>query len=78
MPRPNPGPRLVVVRDPRWTRAKFYIRWTEQGQKRERATPFDAADPGRAQEYFETGSTSAAEPREPAHVIPIKSGSPTS
>ena len=25
-----------------------------------------------------TGSTSAAEPREPAHVIPIKSGSPTS
>jgi len=53
MPRPNPGPRLVVVRDPRWTRAKFYIRWTEQGQKRERATPFDAADPGRAQEYFE-------------------------
>jgi integrase len=54
MPRPNPGPRLVVVRDKRWTRAKFYVRWTERGKKFERATPYDAADPGGARQFFET------------------------
>jgi integrase len=53
MPRPNPGPRLVAVKKPGWTRSIFYIRWTERGQKRERATPFDAGDSRGAQEYFQ-------------------------
>jgi hypothetical protein len=54
VPRPNPGPRLVSIRKPGWSRSIFYIRWTERGQKRERATPFDASHSRDAQEYFET------------------------
>jgi integrase len=54
MPRPNPGPRLVLDRDPRWTRAIWVIRWTEGGQKRERSTGCDASDPGGAQLFFES------------------------
>lgn len=53
MPRPNPGPRLAIVRKKGWTRARWYIRWTEAGQKFERATPFDAANSGGAREFFE-------------------------
>jgi integrase len=56
MPRPNPGPRLVAIRKPGWKRQIFYIRWTENGQKRERATPYAAGDVRgavAAQEYFE-------------------------
>jgi hypothetical protein len=29
MPRPNLGPKLVVIRKEGWTRSMFYIRWTE-------------------------------------------------
>jgi integrase len=54
MPRPNPGPRLVPIRKPGWTRSVFYICWTEHGKKRVRATPFDASRSRAAQEYFET------------------------
>jgi integrase len=54
MPRPNPGPRLVLDRDKRWTRAIWVIRWTEEGQKRERSTGCDAADIGQAQLFFES------------------------
>jgi integrase len=54
MPRPNSGPRLALVRKRGWTRAIWYIRWTEAGKKFERATPFDASNPGGAREYFET------------------------
>jgi integrase len=53
MPRPNTGPRLVVVRDKRWSAPRYYIRWTERGKKFERATPFSTADAGSAQAYFE-------------------------
>jgi integrase len=54
MPRPNPGPRLALVRKRGWTRSIWYIKWTERGKKFERATPFDAANPGGAREFFET------------------------
>jgi integrase len=53
MPRPNTGPRLVVVHDKRWTAARYYIRWTVDGKKFERATPFATTDPRGAQAYFE-------------------------
>src|SRR5690349_20605674 len=56
MPRPNPGPRLVVVRDKRWTdhpSGMWIVRWTERGVKRERATGIDAANPEAARAWFE-------------------------
>ena len=53
MPRPNPGPRLALVRDKRVTRAMWIIRWTEGGRKLEKSTGCDAADPGGAQAFFE-------------------------
>ena len=54
MPRPNPGPRLVVARDRRWTRRVWIIRWTERGRKFEKSTGCDAGNPGAARAFFET------------------------
>lgn len=57
MPRPNPGPRLVVVRDKRWAdhpAGMWIVRWTERGRKLERSTGFDAADSEAAQAWFES------------------------
>jgi integrase len=53
MPRPNPGPRLLTIRHKGWSRAIFYIQWTERGKKFQRATPFDAGDPRGAHQFFE-------------------------
>lgn len=53
MPRPNPGPRLKLIRKKGWTHAIWYICGTERGKKFERSTGFDASDTGRAQQYFE-------------------------
>jgi len=53
MPRPNAGPRLVIVRDKRATRAMWTIRWTEAGRKLEKSTGCDASDPGAARAFFE-------------------------
>jgi integrase len=53
MPRPNPGPKLVLVRDKRATRAMWIIRWTEAGRKFEKSTGCDASDPRGARAFFE-------------------------
>ena len=49
MPRPNTGPRLVVVDQQGWTTGKFYISVTEGGRNRRIATGVPAADPDEAQ-----------------------------
>lgn len=56
MPRPNLGPKLTTIRKPGWTRAIFYITWTEGGRTRVHGTGYDAGDPvsaEAAQAYFE-------------------------
>ena len=53
MPRPNAGPRLVLARDKRATRAIWIIRWTEGGRKLEKSTGCDAADIREARTFFE-------------------------
>jgi integrase len=56
MPRPNPGPRLVVIRDKRWTdhpNGMWVVRWTERGRKFERSTGIDATDSEAARTWFE-------------------------
>jgi integrase len=53
MPRPNPGPRLKLIRKRGWTRGIWYVCGTENGKKFERSTGFDAADPGAARQFFE-------------------------
>lgn len=53
MPRPSTGPRLVPLKKRGWTRTIFYIRWYENGAKKEHPTPFTTSDPGKAQEYFQ-------------------------
>lgn len=45
MPRPNLGPRLALVRKPGWTRAVYYIRWTEGGKGREKSTGHSEVGP---------------------------------
>lgn len=55
MPRPNLGPKLVTLRKPGWTRARYYIRWSEGGRSRLHGTGIAAADPdaaAAAQGYF--------------------------
>jgi hypothetical protein len=55
MPRPNLGPKLVIIRKKGWTRAILYIRWTEGGRTKLHGTGFDAANPdsaAAAQTYF--------------------------
>jgi integrase len=53
MPRPNAGPRLVLARDKRATRAIWIIRWTEGGRKLEKSTGCDAANIREARTFFE-------------------------
>src|SRR6266567_2335046 len=52
MPRANSGPRLVTIRRKGWTRALFYIRWTEGGQTQRHGTGIPAANPDAAEAYF--------------------------
>jgi integrase len=52
MPRPNTGPKLVIISDRRWKESRYYVRWTERGKKFERATPFTASDPRGAHAWF--------------------------
>ena len=53
MPRPNLGPKLVVIRKEGWTRSMFYIRWTEGGRTKLHGTGVDATDSDAAQAYFQ-------------------------
>lgn len=52
MPRANAGPRLVAIRRKGWTRALFYIRWTEGGQTQRHGTGIPSTDPDQAEAYF--------------------------
>ena len=50
MPRPIKGPHLVPIRKRGWSRAVYYIRWTDSGRSRERST--GESDFARAEEKF--------------------------
>lgn len=51
MPRPNLGPRLKLIRKTGWTRAVYYIVWTDDGRGREKST--GSSDPGPAEAAFQ-------------------------
>jgi Phage integrase family len=52
MPKANSGPKLVTVRQKGWSRALFYIQWTEAGRSKRHGTGIPAANPDAAQAYF--------------------------
>jgi integrase len=53
MPRPNAGPKLVLVHDKRATPAMWIIRWTEAGRKFEKSTGCDASNIRGARTFYE-------------------------
>jgi integrase len=76
MPRPNLGPKLVAIRKAGWSRPMLYIRWTERGRPRVRATGYAADAPDQAaaaQQYFgrwlaERARAARKGPGDPAQV----------
>jgi hypothetical protein len=60
MPRPNTGPRLVIVRQAGWTTAKFYISYTVAGRSKRHGTSIPATNPDAAQAYFQNWLHEAA------------------
>lgn len=71
MPRPSSGPRLAVVKKRGWTRAVYYIRWTENGRSRERSTGtsgLEGAEEFFAEWLFEKGQARGSGPSRPAEM----------
>ena len=70
MARPGRGPRLARVRKDGWTRAVYYIRWTEHGRTRERST--GATDLANAEaefaEWLSARDDAASGPSHVGHV----------